>query len=198
LRAQPALVASAIAGNIVGAMRTRESGARARSRAAAGSALTNLRRIVHAIQAQSTRIESAVGLTGPQLWALREINGAVGGLPVGQIGRKLVLHKASAGRIVDKLATLGLVQTERPPNDLRVVLARITQKGRRLAETAVQGPAQADLVTRLERLPADEIEEISRMLERIVELLGAEAVEATPLFEDRAPRKRAGGRRRRR
>ncbi|HZU97723.1 MAG TPA: MarR family transcriptional regulator [Planctomycetota bacterium] len=178
-------------------MKTRAANeARARSRAAAASTLTNLRRIVHAIQGQSSRIESSVGLTGPQLWALREINATVGGLPLGQIARKLVLHKANAGRIVDKLVALGLVQTERPANDLRVVLARITEKGRSLAEAAVQGPAQADLMTRLERLPPDEIEAIAGTLDRVVELLGAETAEAGPLFEEgatrRSPRKRRG------
>ncbi len=168
-----------------------------RRRAAAASTLTNLRRIVHAIHAQSTRIEAAVGLTGPQLWVLREINGAVGGLPVGQIAKRLVLHKASAGRIVDKLVRRGLVQSERPANDLRVVLARITEKGRKLAETTVPGPAQADLLTRLERLPLDDIESIDGTLRRVVALLGAEEVAATPMFDDRATRRRSGGRRRR-
>lgn len=168
--------------------------ARARSRVAAAETLVNLRRIVHAIQAQSTRIEASVGLTGPQLWVLREINGAVGGLPIGQIAKRLVLHKASAGRIVDKLVARGLVQSERPANDLRVVLARVTEKGRKLAAAAVAGPAQADLLTRLERLALDEIEGINGTLERVVALLGAEDVAAAPLFDEgraRPSRKRS-------
>jgi DNA-binding MarR family transcriptional regulator len=155
---------------------------RGRRRTAAASTLTSLRRIIHAIQAQSSRIEAAVGLTGPQFWALREINGAVGGLPIGRVAQRLVVHKASAGRMVDMLVKLGHVQCERPANDRRVVLARVTEKGRRLAETT-QGPAQADMLSRLERMPVDEIEQIDRTLARLVALLGAEAVEAEPLFD---------------
>ena len=106
-----------------------------------------------------------------------------------------VAEAASAGRIVEKLVARGLVHSERPANDLRVVLARITEQGRRLAEAVVQGPAQADLLTRLERLDPEEIEAIDRTLRRVVVLLDAETVEARPLFDEGKP---GGGRGRRR
>ena len=156
----------------------------ARSQQGSAAVLANLRRIVHAIQAQSAAIEAAVGVTGPQLWALREVNRSVAGLPLGELARRLVLHKASAGRIVERLLARRLVQTERPANDRRFVVVRITDKGRALAERPVAGPAQASLLARLDRLPASELDVLDETLTKLVVLLGAETVEPVPFFDE--------------
>lgn len=190
------------------ARRTRSS----RSRTAAGPArgaplvLTQLRQIVRAIQEQSASIEATVGLTGPQLWALREINGSPGGLSLGELAQRLVLHKANAGRLAERLGKRGLVHAERPASDRRVVLVRVTPEGRRIAERPVAGPPQASLLARLDRLPAKELADLRATLARLVQLLGAESVEPGPLFEDGAtpgaapgehPRRKKASRRRR-
>jgi DNA-binding MarR family transcriptional regulator len=162
---------------------------------APGSVLANIRRIIHAIHAQSSAIEAAVGLTGPQLWALREIDGTVEGLALGDVARKLALHKANAGRLVERLVSKGLVRCERPASDRRYVVARVTKKGRTLARRPVGAPAQADLLSRLGTLPPGEIERLDASLARLVGLLGAERVEPDALYESaKEPRRRGASR----
>ncbi len=160
-------------------------------------ALEHVRRVVQAIHGQSVAIEQATGLTGPQFWALREVARSKEGLSLGELAERLALHKANAGRLADRLATKRLVTRETPPDDRRVVLVRITAAGLERSKLPVDAPPQANLVSRLEALPAGELAAIEGALRHLVELLGVEAVEPGPLFEERA-RARPGPSRRRR
>lgn len=157
-------------------------------------ALDHVRRVVQAIHGQSVAIEQATGLTGPQFWALREVARSKDGLSLGELAERLALHKANAGRLADRLATKRLVTRETPPDDRRVVLVRVTAAGLERAELPVTAPPQAHLLARLEALPARELASIEGALERLVELLGVEAAEAAPMFEDRARKARAAPR----
>ncbi len=118
--------------------------------------LAHVRRIIHAIHAQSAAIESHVGLTGPQFWALREIATASDdGLSLGDIARRLALHPANAGRLVDRLAAKDLVTRAGDARDKRVVVVRATSAGKKLVLTPVGAPAQAGLLdTALQHGPA--------------------------------------------
>jgi DNA-binding MarR family transcriptional regulator len=153
------------------------------SKGAAASVLRSLRRVIRTIHSQSAAIEANLGLTGPQLWALREIDRDIQGLPLIEIASHLAIHPANAGRLVDRLVAKRLVKKERPANDRRYVVARITEAGRQVARRPVKGPVQADLLARLEELPADTVERIALALADLVSLLGAEGVEPSPLFE---------------
>jgi DNA-binding MarR family transcriptional regulator len=153
---------------------------------AAGSVLSNLRRIIHAIHAQSSAIESALGLTGPQLWALREIARDEAGVMLGEIARRLSVHRANAGRIVERLVAKGFVDCRTPDDDRRRVIVRATAAGRRCVSRKVAVPPQADLVTRVAQLLPRDVARIDRALSDLVKLLGAEEIEPTPLFEDTA------------
>src|SRR5581483_894125 len=163
-------------------------------RASSSGVIANLRRIVRAIHEQSAAIEGATGLTGPQLWALREVAGDAAGLSIGEVGRRLQCHKTSAGRIVERLLRAGLVRAEKAARDRRVVLVRATRAGRELAARPIAGPPQANLLARLDSLGPREVARLEAALERLVELLGAEAIEPAPLFDE--PRAGRGRRRR--
>lgn len=152
--------------------------------------LEHLRRIVQAIHSQSVAIEAATGLTGPQFWALREVARARDGLTLGELARRLALHKANAGRLADRLARRRYITRETPPDDRRVVVVRATAAGLKKAEVHVAAPPQAHLLRTLEGLQRDELTRIEGALARLVQLLGAEDAEAGPLFEP-PPRRRA-------
>lgn len=158
---------------------------------AASRVLGHLRRIIHAIHRQSAAIEASTGLTGPQLWALREIALSDEGVTLGDLARRLALHKANAGRLVDRLASRRLVTRGSVPGDGRSVLVRATSKGRRQAVAPVGGPLQADLLARLGDLPPAQVERIDRALVRLVLLVGAEGVEPLPLFDGERPERAA-------
>jgi DNA-binding MarR family transcriptional regulator len=57
-----------------------------------------------------------------------------GELPLSKIGDRLQVHPASVTGAVDKLEQQGLVVRVPHPEDRRAVLARITDRGRRVAE----------------------------------------------------------------
>jgi DNA-binding MarR family transcriptional regulator len=164
-------------------MPTRRTSPTATRSAVPARALDHLRRVVQAIHSQSVAIEGATGLTGPQFWALREVAAVKDGMTLGELARRLALHKANAGRLADRLATKRLITRETPPDDRRVVLVRATAAGVRRSELPVSAPPQADLLARLASLPAAEARSIERSLARLVELLGVEGGEAPPLFD---------------
>lgn len=160
-------------------------------------ALEHLRRIVQALHEDAVAIEAATGLTGPQFWALREVVGASDGLTLGELARRLALHKANAGRLVERLARQRLVRRETPPDDRRVVIVRPTAAGLRRCQLPIPAPPQERLRERLERLPAARRDELVRALERLEALLGADGLEPAPMFEQppSRPRGRRGTRR---
>lgn len=160
-------------------------------------ALEHLRRIVQALHEDAVAVEEATGLTAPQFWALREVVRAGDGITVGELARRLALHKANAGRLVERLARQRLVRRETPEDDRRVVIVRPTAAGLRRCQLPIPAPPQERLRARLERLPAAKRDELVRALERLVTLLGAEDLEPAPMFEQvtSRPRGRRGMRR---
>jgi DNA-binding MarR family transcriptional regulator len=57
-----------------------------------------------------------------------------GELPLGKISDRLQVHRASVTNVVDKLAERGYVERMQHETDRRAVLARITKRGRRIAQ----------------------------------------------------------------
>jgi DNA-binding MarR family transcriptional regulator len=149
----------------------------------AARALVHLRRVYHAIHSQSSSIESALGVTSPQLWALHAIVGEPRGLTLGAVAEKLVLHKANAGRLVEKLVQKKLVECETPERDRRLVIVRATTKGRALLEKKAPQPVQVELLDRLSALPPRELATIERALEKLVALARAEEIDPGHIVE---------------
>ena len=84
-----------------------------------------------------------------------------GEMPMGKLGKQLLVHPTSVTGTVDALERLGLVERVAHPTDRRAMLARITDKGRRAIEDsndsiaatrfglAVLTAAQAKAVTKI-------------------------------------------------
>ena len=61
-----------------------------------------------------------------------------GALPLGKMGDRLQVHRASVTNVVDRLAAQGLVERVQHEQDRRAVLALITEDGRRVAREATE------------------------------------------------------------
>ncbi len=73
------------------------------------------------------------GISGPLYNILRIVRGVGGeGVPSGEIGVQMVTPTPDVTRLVDRLERLGLATRHRKECDRRVVLVRLTAKGRRL------------------------------------------------------------------
>lgn len=112
------------------------------------------------------RIEDALrphGLTFAAYEALRLLAFTrTGSLPMGKMGRRLMVHPASVTNVIGRLEQRGLVERRPSPCDRRVVLANITPAGRDLAEAATVALHAASFG--LGGMPADEITEVVRAL----------------------------------
>jgi len=85
-------------------------------------------------------------LTGAQFNVLLLLRAAPEGLPLGELGRQLVVTKPNVTGLIDRLEQKGLVARADSP-DRRVTLARITPAGRRLTDAV--SPDHAAMLGRL-------------------------------------------------
>jgi DNA-binding MarR family transcriptional regulator len=94
-----------------------------------------------------SRIEDALkpyGLTFAAYEALQLLAFTrTGSLPMGKMGKRLMVHPASVTNVISRLEQRGLVERHQSPDDRRVVLATITQDGRALAHEATTALNQA-------------------------------------------------------
>lgn len=102
---------------------------------AARDAYLNLVRAHDKLSAEFTALFREHGLTQAQFNALRIlIEGPREGAPCQYIGERLLNRVPDVTRLIDRLVAAGLAQRARSAEDRRVVLVRITPKGRKLCE----------------------------------------------------------------
>ncbi|MBK9179139.1 MAG: MarR family transcriptional regulator [Acidimicrobiales bacterium] len=96
--------------------------------------------VFRAQQVLLARIDAALrplGLTFARYEALVLLHvSRRGALPLGKMGRRLMVHPASVTNAVDRLESQGLVRRVAHPTDGRTTLAEITPAGRRVVERA--------------------------------------------------------------
>lgn len=97
--------------------------------------LQKFRIIVRAAQKYSQRVEKSLGVSGAQLWIMKEIE-RVPGLRVGEVARKLAIHQTTASNLLDALEKKDMVCKMRMPTDQRIVNLTLTDKGRALLMAA--------------------------------------------------------------
>jgi DNA-binding MarR family transcriptional regulator len=147
----------------------------------ADQALISLRRIVKAVDAQSRALARDTSLTPSQLMVLKELAGAESAQP-GELARRAGLKQATISILLDRLQERGLVQRARGETDRRTVRVQITQDGR---QTLAAAPdlLQVDFGAKFEKLPEWEQAYINAALTRLVALLGAVSIDASPVLD---------------
>jgi DNA-binding MarR family transcriptional regulator len=108
----------------------------------AGPAVVAVTSIMRAYQILLGRLNELLApwdLTFPQYEALLLLfYTRRGALPLGKMGARLQVHRASVTNVVDRLAEKGLVERLAHDQDRRSVLAQITPEGRRVARAATK------------------------------------------------------------
>ena len=78
----------------------------------------------------ASRVLKEVGISHAQYNVMRILRGAgAEGLPCGEISMRLITRDPDVTRLLDRLATRGLVERGRSSGDRRVVSAKITEAG---------------------------------------------------------------------
>ena len=142
--------------------------------------LSALRRIIQAVDIHSRKLASQYNITGPQLVTLLLVL-AEGPLTLSQIAKTIHLNNSTVVGIIDRLEAKELVRRERSTRDRREVYVSPTEAGRLLGQQA-PSPLHDRFLAALRDLPASEQAAIAVSIERIVELMGADDIEAAPLL----------------
>jgi DNA-binding MarR family transcriptional regulator len=110
--------------------------------AEAGASMVAVTSVMRAYQLLLGRLNELLqswDLTFPQYEALLLLfYSRRGSLPLGKMGARLQVHRASVTNVVDRLADKGLVERVAHERDRRTVLAQITPAGRRVARAATK------------------------------------------------------------
>ncbi|MCB9601798.1 MAG: MarR family transcriptional regulator [Sandaracinus sp.] len=144
------------------------------------SILVSLRRISRAVDLQSRQLAKAHELTGPQLVCLRHIQSNDGVTPK-SLAAAVSLSQATVTGILDRLERRGLVSRVRSTIDKRVVHLAVTDTGRELVAEA-PSPLSEAFRGRLAALPDGEQGMIDWVLRRVVEMMEATEVDASPIL----------------
>ncbi|HEX4870306.1 MAG TPA: MarR family transcriptional regulator [Moraxellaceae bacterium] len=143
--------------------------------------LRAIRRIIRAVDLHSKMLQQAQDITAPQLVCLLTLV-RQGPLTLKALSQAIDLSASTTVGVVDRLAAKGLAQRSRNAPDRRQVLVSATPAGEALAAQS-PSPLQDRLVSRLATLPAAEQRDLARALERLVDLMGAGAIDASAILD---------------
>jgi DNA-binding MarR family transcriptional regulator len=91
--------------------------------------------IEHGLQKMSKRMESELGITGPQRLVLRVV-GQFPGLSAGELAHIVRLHPSTLTGILHRLVARGLLERERDPGDSRRARLRLNPRAVIFTRTA--------------------------------------------------------------
>jgi len=141
-----------------------------------------LRRITRAIELYSQDVQRSYGLTGPQLWALKNLL-RDGPLTPNQMAASLAVDQSSVSGLLSRLERKRLLTRTRVAEDLRSVRIQLTPEGQTLARRAPEA-AQGRLLHGLQQLPAGRVRALRRSIETLVRAMEADNVDARFFFSD--------------
>lgn len=142
--------------------------------------LQSLRRIMRAVDIYSKRLSTKYAITTPQLVCLLTIVESKT-ITVAALAKKIHLSSSTVVGILDRLENKKLISRKRDKQDRRLVKLKPTAKGKEYAKSA-PSPLQDKLLETLSRLSNLEQAAISLSLSKIVELMEAEEIDASPLL----------------
>jgi DNA-binding MarR family transcriptional regulator len=122
----------------------------------------------HALQSTSKRMESRLGITGPQRLVIR-IVGRVPGISAGELAEIMHVHPSTLTGILKRLDGRGMITRKPDPKDARRALFALTAKGREV-DALRSGTVEAAVRRALTRLSEPQIAATA-------EVLGAVAAE---------------------
>ncbi|AWL11112.1 HTH-type transcriptional regulator SarZ [Saliniradius amylolyticus] len=143
--------------------------------------LVSLRRVIRAIDLRSKELERTVGLTGPQLMIMLELQQRSGTM-VKKLAEKTNLSPATVTSILDRLELKGLINRVRSTEDKRRVSLTLTDKGEEILAGAPK-PLQANFINQFDQLHDWEQSQLVASMQRIASMMDAADLDASPFLE---------------
>lgn len=145
------------------------------------AALVALRRIMKATAVNVRNVARKTGLTASQLLVLQVLR-ARGEMLTGDLARAVDLKQATISILLDKLQERGLIERRRGETDRRRVWVAITADGSATLNSAPD-LLQSSFKKKFSGLQEWEQAALVASLLRVVSLLDAETIEASPLLD---------------
>ena len=144
--------------------------------------LIKLRKIIRSINLESKKIEKELGISIPQLLVLQYLSDQNDYRAFAKdIKEYINLNASTISGIISRLESKALVAKSQKPNDKRAIYVILTAKG---ADLLYKYPPtlQEKLSKRLEKLTAEQIEELDRNIELLTIIMDVEDIDAAPLL----------------
>ncbi|MFG0249940.1 MAG: MarR family winged helix-turn-helix transcriptional regulator [Phycisphaeraceae bacterium JB051] len=140
--------------------------------------LRAMRKMIRAVDIHSRKLNTEFKITAPQMICLYSLM-QDGPMTLSALAESVSLSASTTNGIVDRLEKKEFLVRQRDHVDRRKVYLHITDTGR---ELTTQAPAllQDQLSDALQHLPELEQAAIALSLERVVELMGARHLDASP------------------
>lgn len=126
----------------------------------------------HALQKTSKRMQTQLGVTGPQRLVIRVV-ARCPSLSAGELAELLHVHPSTLTGILARLEAQGLLSRRVDRGDRRRVLLTLTRSGRRF-DTDAEGTVEAAVRSALAELPDTKIRNAAEVLECISTALDPE------------------------
>nr|WP_245398802.1 MarR family transcriptional regulator [Oceaniglobus trochenteri] len=140
-----------------------------------------MRRILRATELYGRTLAQEAGLTPVQIRVLQIVL-TCGSITPKQISLQMGVSQATVSTLLDRLAAKALIERRRSDTDRRQTNIMLTEKGRNAVEGAPD-PLQQKYVEEFEALADWEQAMIVAALERVVSMLNASALDASPLLD---------------
>ena len=140
-----------------------------------------VRRIIRSVDLYSRKLAVEHQVTGPQLVCLNMIV-ELGPITATDLAHHVSLSASTVVRILDRLEAKGLILRERQKDDRRRVHVTATIAGHELSAKAPYSERHP-LRAALKQLPTREQEQVTSLLEKLVSLMDAASLSASPVLE---------------
>ena len=114
-------------------------------------------------------VEKTSGVGGAQMWALAEIHRSPG-VTVGELARRLAIHRSTATNLVNRLEALNLVTKRRNGKDQRNVQVEATARGAQIFAKSPR-PAMGVLQRALLDVPPATLRSLQRHLHTVIKTM---------------------------
>ena len=144
--------------------------------------LIRIRQIIRSVNLESKRIEKEYGISIPQLLCLNFLNDK----PSFQASHKeikdfLKLNASTVTGIISRLEKKGLVARLPKKEDRRIGLITITARGVEMLENTPE-PLHEQLSFKLKQLSPEELKQLQKSFDAIIDFLNIENVDAAPII----------------
>lgn len=99
-----------------------------------GKTIINLLKTVELMKTIYYNLFNRYSTSEPKFFVLLLLSNSKNGMPLSQIGKKLLVSRANITGLIDRMEKEGLVEKKGNPADKRSIKAHLTAKGKRLFE----------------------------------------------------------------